>query len=104
MIQPSQDAGSALPPETAMSEIVTQKDLDECARALGRPLWTHEFKILERLLMERHEFNQQVKLQGRTHEMRSLDELVHFFIKRVQLAEAKKMVKGFVDSGGIGYK
>lgn len=103
MIQADELPGGP-PPETAMSPIVQQKDLDECMRALGRPLWDYEFRVLEEMMLKEHDINQRLKAQGKGHQMKSLDELVHIFIRRLQVAEAKKSVTVFMQSKGIGYR
>ena len=90
MILPQGDdiTGKPLPNETAASPVVTQRHLDECARALGRPLWQFEFGILQDMLLTIEGTNRKAAKKGVLQGF-SLDEVVSIFIERVQIAQQK---------------
>jgi hypothetical protein len=90
MILPQADeiVNNPLPNETAASPVVTQRHLDECTRALGRPLWDFEFGILQDMLLTLEGINRKALKKGIIQGF-SMDELVNVFIERVQQAESK---------------
>ena len=90
MILPQADdiTSKPLPAETAASPVVTQRHLDECTRALGRPLWEFEFGILQDMLLTLQGINKKAAKKGILQGY-SMDELVSIFIERVQMAEQK---------------
>jgi hypothetical protein len=85
-----------LPPETAMSPIVTQRHLDECTRALGRPLDAFEFKVLEEMLLKLEAMNRKYLRKYHVEKTHSLDELVRVFVDRIAAKQAEAMSKRWV--------
>ena len=85
-----------LPPETAMSPIVTQRHLDECTRALGRPLDPFEFKVLEEMLLKVEKMNHKHLRRYQIEQVHSLDELVVVFCQRITKARAKALAQSWV--------
>lgn len=102
MIGPGTDhEGNALPEGSTFTAVLAQKHLDECSRALGRPLWNFEVKILDRLMEIQAKVNNKLAKQGKLSRTHSMDELVALFIVRVQSAEARKLTdKLMSDVGG----
>ena len=85
-----------LPPETAMSPIVTQRHLDECTRALGRPLDPFEFKVLEEMLLKVEKMNAKHLRRYEIGQVHSIDELVTVFCQRITKARAEALAKKWV--------
>lgn len=93
MIGPGIDHnGSALPAGSAFTQILDQKTLDECARALDRPLLPHEVKILDDMLVLLRKQNQKKFKRGKITQMHSVDEIVSLFVDRVKLGGAIRRI------------
>ena len=103
MIGPVVDhEGHALPDGSAFTQILDQRTLDECARALGRPLWNHEVNILDSLLVALRKQNQKKVKQGKPEQIHSVDELVHIFIDRVRAQDVQAMTDRIIAGGTNG--
>lgn len=76
---------------TAQTKTLTQRHLDEAARALGRPLWDYEVKILDEILTVQAKVNRKLVKDGRANRAHSLDEVTSVFVKRVLAKTAQKL-------------
>jgi len=90
-IQPTDHDGNSLPAETAFSRIVEQRHLDECHRALGRPLLAFEFKILEDMMLLVNKQNRKATRNFEINKIHSVDELVSIFVERVQKKDVREI-------------
>lgn len=75
-----------------ITQVMTQKHLDECSSALGRPLWDFEVKILDDVLAAQHEANRKLAKLGQLGRGHSLDEVVGVFVERVKKLQTDRIV------------
>ena len=87
---------TALPPGVAYSSIVTQELLDECARALGRPVWDFELKVLDMMLLAQGRANIQLAKMGKSERKHSADEIVALFCRVVKDKEGDAQLKSIL--------
>ncbi len=95
MIQPAEIAGHGMTelPGVYHGTTITQKDLEEAMRALGRPLYDFETRILDEILTAQKMVNARMLKEMRIEKIHSLDETIHLFVERVKKAQkaAKKV-------------
>lgn len=95
MIQADEIAGHGMTPMPGvyMGHTITQKDLDEAVRALGRPLYDFETRLLDMFLTAQKMANAKMLKELRIEKIHSLDEVIHLFVERVKRAQkaAKKV-------------
>ena len=77
-----------LPKGSMYSAIITQELLDECARALGRPVWDFEVKMLDMMMLAQGRANIKLNKMGKADRTHSADEIVHLFCEVVKSKEA----------------
>lgn len=88
MIQADEIAGHGMTPTGVyMGTTITQRDLDEAVRALGRPLWDFETRILDEILTAQKMVNRKMLKEMRIDKIHSLDEVIHLFVERVKRAQ-----------------
>lgn len=85
---PSMLKGQQCPPGMMMTHIVTQELLDEASRALDRPLWDFEVKILDMILIAQGRANIKLEKMGKAHRKHSADQVVTLFVSVVKDKEA----------------
>ena len=68
---------------------ITQGDLEEAMRALGRPLWDFETRILDEILTAQAMVNRRMLKEMRIDKIHSLDETIHLFVERVKKLQNK---------------
>lgn len=97
MIHPNTDHdGAPLPAGSAFTQILDQNTLDECARAIGRPLFDYEVKILDSLLVGLRKRNQKLARKEEFAKMHSVDEVVGVFVERVKLKHMQQLADKFL--------
>ena len=89
---------AALPPGSMYSAIVTQELLDECARALCRPLWDFEVKVLDMMLLAQGKANIKLAKMGKPERTHSADEIVSLFCQCVNDKEMDARLKRVMHS------
>lgn len=81
------------------TQMVTQQQLDECSRAMGRPLFDFEVRVLDDVLSAQARVNKKLAKMGELGRTHSLDEVVHVFTDRLRKLDshrlAEKMLKDF---------
>jgi hypothetical protein len=88
MIQNDEIPGTGMEPVGVYhGTTITQGDLDEAARALGRPLWDFETRILDEILTAQKMVNARWLKEMRIERIHSLDEVIHIFVERVKKAQ-----------------
>ena len=85
-----------LPKGSMYSAILTQELLDECARALGRPVWDFEVKILDMMLLAQGRANIKLNKMGKANRTHSADEIIHLFCQVVKDKESDAMLKRII--------
>jgi hypothetical protein len=75
---------TALPPGAMGTMIITQELLDEASRALDRPLWDYEVRMLDTMLLAQGRANLKLAKMGKSHKTHSADEITSIFIKVVK--------------------
>ena len=80
-------------PQMVGTNLLTQKQLDECSRALGRPLWNFEVKILDEVLCAQDRVNRKLARRGMVTRCHSMDEVVHLFVERVRHLESERIAE-----------
>lgn len=90
---PGEVAKGNLPPGAMYTSIVTQELLDECARALRRPLWDFEVKVLDMMLLAQGKANIKLAAMGKPERTHSADEIVHLFCECVNDKEMDARLK-----------
>lgn len=95
MIQPTEIAGHGMTPLPGVYQgtTITQRDLEEAMRALGRPLYDFETRILDEILTAQAMVNRRKLKEYKIDEIHSLDEVIHLFVEQVKKAQkaAKKV-------------
>lgn len=79
-----------VPKGMMFTAIVTQEILDECTRALGRPLWDYEAKLLDVMLLAQGRANIELNRRGKPERTHSADEIVNLFVNEVKLLQMKR--------------
>lgn len=87
------------PADQMHTQLLTQRYLDECSRAIGRPLWDYEVKILDDLMVIQSKVNRKLAKQGKMGRTHSMDELVHLFCERVMSKDAQKLTEQIMKDG-----
>jgi hypothetical protein len=100
MIDNTDNITPFVPSDSMRTELLTQRHLDECSRAIGRPLWDYEVKILDDLMTVQEKVNRKLAKQGKLNRTHSLDELVHLFCQRVMTKDAQKLTDAIMADGG----
>lgn len=100
MIDASDNMVPFVPSDTAHTQLLTQKMLDECARAIGRDLWDYEVKILDEILAAQDKVNLKLTKKGQLGKTHSLDEVVHVFCQRVLTKDQQKLTDEIMKDGG----
>lgn len=80
-------------PQMVSTNLLTQKQLDECSRALGRPLWNFEVKILDEVLCAQNQANKKLARRGQLTHTHSLDEVVSVFVERIRHLESERLAE-----------
>lgn len=91
MIQPGEIPGAQM----GMTQVagvyngttITQADLEEAMRALGRPLYDFETRILDEILTAQKMVNRKMLKEMRIDKIHSMDETIHLFVERVKRAQ-----------------
>lgn len=100
MIDNSDNMVPFVPSDSMRTDLLTQRHLDECSRAIGRPLWDYEVKILDELMTVQEKVNRKLTKNGQLKKTHSLDELVHLFTERVLTKDAQKLTDAIMADGG----
>ena len=91
MIQTDELPGSGMTPLGVYhGTTITQGDLEEAMRALGRPLWDFETRILDEILTAQKMVNARWLKEMRIEKIHSLDEVIALFVQRVKKIENSK--------------
>jgi hypothetical protein len=85
--------GEALPKGVMRTEIIDQNMLDEAERAMGRPLWDFEVKILDMICIAQGAANLRLFEMGKPERRHSWDEVLHLFCTVVKDKEMDGMLK-----------
>lgn len=80
-----------VPTGTLQTQTLTQRHLDECARALSRPLWDYEVKILDEICTVQLKVNAKLARKGAIARTHDVDEVVSVFVSRVLKKDARKL-------------
>lgn len=87
-------------PGVAQTQTLTQRHLDEAARALGRPLWDYEVKILDEIVTVQQKVNAKLARVGKANQGHSMDEVVHVFCQRVLTLKGRKLADDIMSDHG----
>lgn len=80
-----------VPIGTLHTMTLTQRHLNEAARALGRTLWDYEVKILDEICTVQAKVNHKLARKGHVTRTHSVDEVISVFIARVMKQDAQKL-------------
>lgn len=80
-----------VPIGTLHTMTLTQRHLNEAARALGRALWDYEVKILDEICTVQAKVNHKLTRKGHVTRTHSMDEVIGVFVSRVMKRDAQKL-------------
>lgn len=81
---------------------LTQEQLDQCVRFLGRHLLPHEVKILDELLVVQDKVNRKLAKLGKINQAHTPGQVLEVFCDRVRRADSGKIARSIVFDMGAG--